>query len=182
MKKFISAFSAMASWLSKFSAVALLIISVLVCVHIILRGFFNSGVAGIYEIVQYGMLMIVSFTLAENELTSGSVIVNFLLDRMKPRTANVVGIFMYCLTICGMIYVFINQIKMVAQKYTNGAVTAVLLIPHWILIIIVCVGIFFFTIAFVIKVYNMIKNHRNIENVKLTNDEKAANMQVTSEF
>jgi TRAP-type C4-dicarboxylate transport system permease small subunit len=95
MKKFVSIFSTMTSWLAKASGILLLLMSILVCCHVILRGFFNSGILGTYEIVQYGMLVIVSLTLAENELTGGNIIVNFLLDKMKPRVANIFSIVMY---------------------------------------------------------------------------------------
>ena len=128
------------------------------------------------------MLVVVSLTLAENEISGGSITVNFLLDRMKPRTANIVSVIMYFLTIGGMSYVLFNQIKMIFQKYRNGAVTSVLRIPHWILVLVVCVGLFFFIIAFIVRVYQMIKAHKDIQNVKLTSDEIAASMEIHSEF
>lgn len=182
MKKFISVFSSIASALSKFSGILLLLMSITVCIHVILRGFFNSGVSGVYEMVQYGMLVIVSLTLAENELTGGSIVVNFILDKLKPRVASVISIVMYFLTVGGMIYVLYNQILMVQKKYSNGATTGVLLLPHWILVIMTCIGLFFFVIAFIIRVYNMVIGHKSIENKKITLDEKAASMQITTEF
>ena len=107
MKKLIDSFSKMAAALSKISGILLLIMSVGVCVHVILRGFFNSGIQGIYEFVQYTMMTIVCLTLAENELSGGNVIVNFVLDKLKPRSANIVEIFMYFLTIGGMAIVYV---------------------------------------------------------------------------
>lgn len=172
----------MASVLAKGSGIILFIISLLVCIHIILRGFFNSGVAGVYEIVQYGMLIVVSLTLAENELSGGSIVVNFFLDRMKPRAANIFSIIMYTLAVAGIAYVLYNQIGMVFQKYRNGAETGVLHIPHWILAIMICIGLFFFVIALITRVYKMVSDHKSIKNMKLTADEIAASMQSISEF
>ena len=182
MKKFVSAFSSLASWLSKLSGIVILLICLTVCVHVILRGFFNSGVSGVYEMVQYGMLTVVSLTLAENELSGGCIIVSVLLDRMRPRVSNVIGSLMYIFTALGMAYVLYNQITMVGQKYNNGAVTGVLLLPHWILVIIMCVGFLFFFLAFTIKIYNMISNHKNLQKEKLTVDQLAAEAIVKSEF
>lgn len=182
MKKIIDVFSKFASVLAKISGILLLVMSVTVCVHVILRGFFNSGIQGVYELVQYTMLTIVSLTLAENELTGGNIIVNFVLDKFKPRVANIIEIVMYFITIGGMIYVLYNQIQMIFQKYATGGITGVLGIPHWILVTIVCIGLFFFVLAFIVRVYNMITNHKNIDNRKLTNDEKAATMEIKSEF
>ena len=172
----------MSLWLAKLSGIMLLLMSILVCVHVILRGFFDSGILGTYELVQYGMLVIVSLTLAENELTGGNIIVNFLLDKMKPRIASIISIIMYFITIFFMTYVFYNQIGMIGKKLADGSVTGTLAIPHWILVALICVGLFFFIIAFIIRVYNMITNHRNIENKKRTLDEIAADKEAKSEF
>lgn len=172
----------MASWLTKVAGLMLLLISLLVCAHVILRGFFNSGIDGVYEIVQYGMLTIVSITLAENELTGGSIVANFILDRMKPRVANIFSIVMYAVAAVTIAVVIYNQIGMVGQKLANGAVTGVLFIPHWILIVIICIGLFFFTIAFLIKVVTLIRNHKNVGDRALTADEIAAEMTANTEF
>lgn len=182
MKKLIDTFSKMAALLSKVSGILLLIMSVGVCSHVILRGFFNSGIQGIYEFVQYTMMTIVCLTLAENELSGGNVIVNFVLDKMKPRSANIVEILMYFLTIGGMGIVLYYQIRTAVQKFNTGGITGVLGIPHWILVSIVCVGLFFFILAFIVRVYNMILNHKNIDNRKLSDDERAASMEIHSEF
>lgn len=182
MKKFNEIFTRLMTLLSKLSALLLLVMAALVCIHVIMRGFFNSGLKGIYELVQYFMLAIVSFSLAENELTAGSITTSFLLDKMKPRVANVINIVMYSLTVCVMGYVFYNQTRMVAQKLRNGACSDVLGIPHWILIIIICIGLFFYMIAYIMKVYSLISNHKNLTEKKITNDEKAANMVAASEI
>ena len=182
MKKFISSFSAIASVLSKIAGTILILLAFVVFVHVILRSVFNSGVPGVYEMVQYGMLVVVSLTLAENELTGGSIVVSFIIDKFKPRVTNIFSIAAYCLTICGMSVVLYYQIRMIFQKYRQGAHSPVLYIPHWILVIFICIGLLFFVIAFFIRAYNMIAGHKDIVNVKLTLEEKAAATQVTSEF
>jgi TRAP-type C4-dicarboxylate transport system permease small subunit len=129
MKKFVSIFSAMTSWLAKIAGILLLLMSILVCTHVILRGFFKGGILGTYELVQYGMLVIVSLTLAENELTGGNIIVNFLLDKMKPRVASILSIVMYFITILFMSYVLYNQLGMIGRKLADKSVTGTLGIP-----------------------------------------------------
>ena len=156
--------------------------SILVCGHVIMRAFFNSGILGTYELVQYGMLVIVSLTLAENELNGGNIIVNVLLDKMRPRTANILSIAMYGITILFMSYVLYNQIGMIANKLADGSVTGTLGIPHWIIVLMICIGLFFFIIAFIIRAYNMIVSHKTIENKKRTIDEIAAATEIKSEF
>ena len=182
MKKFVSAFSKMASVLSKVAGILLILVALAVCLHIILRIFFNSGVKGIYEIVQYVVLVVVSLTLAENEITGGSVVVSFIIDRMKPRTTNVFSIIMYIITIVGLSVVFYFQVGMITQKYTLGAVSPILAFPHWILVLLICIGLFFFVIAFIIRVYKMIAGHKDIINVKLALEDKAAATKITTEF
>ncbi|MCL1829679.1 MAG: TRAP transporter small permease [Oscillospiraceae bacterium] len=182
MKAFKKHFASMALILARVSSVLLLITCILVCIHVIMRGFFNSGFLGIYEIVQITMLLIGSLTLAENELSGGSIIVNVLLDMMKPRIANILGIAMYILTAAGLTYLLYNQILMVGNKYSNGAVTGILLVPHWILVLFLCIGLLFFIIAFIIKIHNMIENHKNLSDTKMSIDEIAAETVAKSEF
>jgi TRAP-type C4-dicarboxylate transport system permease small subunit len=184
MKSFVSFFSKFANRLTQFSGILILIMSLLVCAHVILRGVFNSGIDGIYEIVQYTMLTVVSLSLAENELTGGSIIVNYLLDKMKPRTANIVMIIMYAITLGFMGYVLYNQVLLTTQKFDNGAITGVLHIPHWLISTVTCIGLFFLLIAFVVKIYNMVSEHKNLSDHKLTADELAlaAANSASSEF
>ena len=172
----------MASVLAMVSAIVLLITCMLVCAHIIMRGFFNSGFVGIHEIVQMAMLLVVSFTLAENELSGGTVVVNVLLDKMKPRTANVLSVAMYILAAAGMAYVLYNQMQMVIRQHVIGAITGVLHVPQWILVAIICIGLFFFIIAFIVKIHNMIENHKNLQETKLTKDQIAAETIARGEF
>jgi TRAP-type C4-dicarboxylate transport system permease small subunit len=182
MNKLLARFAKLASGLSKVSGMLILLISVLVCTHVILRGILGSGLRGIYEIVQYGMLTVVSITLAENELTGGSIIVNFILDKMRPRVANVFSIGMYAIAAGSMSYVLYNQVRMVLQKYADGSVTGVLAIPHWILVAIVCIGLFFFILAFIARLAQMVQNHASLRDEALTSDEIAAEMKARSEF
>ncbi|MDY6825564.1 MAG: TRAP transporter small permease [Bacillota bacterium] len=163
MNKFVSTFSMMASWLAKLSGILLLLMCLLVCVHVIMRGFFNTGILGTYELVQYGMLVIVSLTLAENELTGGNIIVNFLLDKMKPRISSILSISMYIITILFMSFVLYNQVNMVGKKFADGSVTGTLAIPHWILVLLICIGLFFFIIAFIIRIYSMLSDYKKLK-------------------
>lgn len=182
VKKLVNAFSKMAAMLSNVSGIMILIMSIAVCVHVILRAVFNTGIQGIYEFVQYAMMTVVCLTLAENELTGGNVIVNFILDKMRPRVANIVEIVMYFITIIFMCVAVYYQILTAIQKFNTGGITGVLKIPHWILMAIVCIGLIFFVFAFIIRVYNMITNHKSIDDRKLSDDERAAAMEVHSEF
>jgi len=183
MKSFIKLFSMMTNWLAKLSGIMIFLMCILVCVHVILRAFFNSGILGTYELVSYGMLVIVSLTLAENELTGGNIIINFLLDKMQPRVANIFSIIMYVITIIFMAFVFYNQVGMIGQKLADGSVTGTLAIPHWILVSLICVGLFFFIIAFIIRLYNMILEHKTIEvKKKRTLDEIATDKKPITEF
>lgn len=168
--------------LSKLSALLLILMAVTVCIHILLRAFFNSGVSGVYELVQYTMLAIVAFSLAENQLTNGSIITTFLLDKMKPRVANIIQIVMYFITVCVMLFVFYNQIRMAIQAFNTGASTDVLGISNWIFITIVCIGLFFYAIAYAISAYTLIDNHKNLTDEKISYEEKAANMASSSEL
>jgi phosphotransferase system glucose/maltose/N-acetylglucosamine-specific IIC component len=81
-----------------------------------------------------------------------------------------------------MAYVLYNQIGMISKKLADGSVTGTLAIPHWILVLMICIGLFFFIIAFLIRVFGMISNHKNIENKKRSLDEIAASTEIKSEF
>ena len=182
MKRLISVFMSMTKVLSKVSGAMLMCNCVIMCVHVVLRAVFNSGVPGVYEIVQYTMLTIVSLSLAENELGGGNIVVTVVLDKMKPRAANILSISMYVFMISFMMYILNNQIRMTVRRYYSGALSPVLSIPHWIMMIIICVGLLFFIIACITKLYNMIVGHKALQNEKLSIDQIAAEAVIKSEF
>ena len=68
------------------------------------------------------------------------------------------------------------------SKYNTGGKTGLLGIPHWLLMTIICIGLFFFVLAFVVNLYRMFEKHKTLGDTRLTQDEIASSTEVHSEF
>lgn len=150
------------------------LVMVVVVLNIILRALFNKPIDGTYEIVQYGILLAVSLGLADNELADGNVMVSFLLEKMKPKRANIFSIVMNVVSLVTMAFITYNQFQMVITKYQNKAASAILLIPHWVLVLILALGFLTLVLALFVKLTMLIQRHNSLPDRVLTADEIAA--------
>lgn len=172
MKKIEKAFSAFAKFVNSFSAVMTVIIMLLVVANILLRVLFNMPISGTYEIVSFGILLVVSLALADNELNDGNVVVTFLLEKMSLKKANICCIVMYFLSAILMGTVTINLAIMIFTKYELGAVSPILFIPHWIIVFILAVGFLTLFLAVVLKLLKMIVQHKYLSDKVVSAEER----------
>lgn len=149
------------------------LVMAVVVLNIILRALFNSPIDGTYEIVQYGILLAVSLALADNELADGNVMVSFLLEKLKPKTANVYSIAMNVVSLVTMAFITYNQFQMVITKFQNKAATAILMIPHWILVLVLALGFLTLVLALFVKLVSLVQRHNTLPDHVLTADEIA---------
>lgn len=182
MKRFDEIYVKLVRMLNDIAGFLLLAVSCLVFIHVLMRAFFNLPILGIYEIVQYGIFVIVVLGLANNELEGGNVTVTFLTDRMKPKTSNLFSIIMYVAASVIMALLTVNQTRMITSKLNDGAVTTLLKIPHWILMVILVIGLFTIVLSCVLKVVRMIGKHKGLSVKSLTAEELALQMDINAEF
>jgi TRAP-type C4-dicarboxylate transport system permease small subunit len=172
LKKIEALFVKLAQIMNSIAAVGLFIIMVVVVLNILMRMFFNRPFMGTYEIVQYGLLLVVSLALADNELADGNVVVSFFLEKMKPKTANIFNIATGSLGIIVTGFVTWNQWRMILQKYNNRAASAILMLPHWIIVLVLTLGFFTLFVALIVKVLRFIERHDSLPDARPTIEER----------
>jgi TRAP-type C4-dicarboxylate transport system permease small subunit len=118
------------------------------------------------------LLLAVSLALADNELNDGNVMVSFFLEKMKPKMANLFSIAMYVLAVVGIGVVTYNQAQMVVTKFYNKAASAILALPHWIIVLVLTLGFFTLFLTVLLKLIRMIANHKHLSDHKLTDEER----------
>jgi TRAP-type C4-dicarboxylate transport system permease small subunit len=171
MKAIEKIFSKTASYMNTISAAGIFIIMFISVGNILLRAIFNSPILGTMEIVQYVMLLVVSLALADNELADGNVMVSFILEKMKPKAANILSIITTIVGIALIGFVTYNQYTMILAKYANNAATSVMMWPHWVLVLILTVGFFTLTLALILKLIKLFERHNTLPNHRLTAEE-----------
>ena len=159
--------------MSTLASVGIFACMTVVVLNVLTRFFFNAPIHGTYELVQYTLLLTVALALAENELTGGNVRVSFLLEKMSPRTENIVNLITTFIVLIASCFVAYTQFGIVSTKYKNHAITGELGIPHWILVLILAVGFLTLTFTFALEIVTMIRQHKTLTDKKLTADEIA---------
>ena len=172
MKTLDMVFVKLAKVMNSLAAIGLFLVMLVAVLNILLRVIANSPILGTYEIVQYGILTAVSLGLADNELANGNVMVSFFLEKMKPKMAN---IFSIVTTLVGVICcsaVSWNLGKLVFIKYAQHAASAVLGLPHWIIVLVLTMGFVTQTLALVLKIIRMIYSHKDLPDQQLSAEER----------
>ena len=177
LKKAEALFVKLARLMNSIAALGLFTIMVVVVLNILMRVLFNRPFMGTYEIVQYGLLLAVSLALADNELADGNVTVSFFLEKMKPRTANIFNIITGSLGILVAGFVTGNQWRMILQKYNNKAAAAILMLPHWIIVLVLTLGFFTLFLALIVKLMRFIAKHNTLPGARLTDEERLRQME-----
>jgi TRAP-type C4-dicarboxylate transport system permease small subunit len=177
LKKIETLFVKLARIMNTIAAAGLFTIMVVVVLNVLMRVFLNRPFMGTYEIVQYGLLLVVSLALADNELADGNVMVSFFLEKMKPKTANIFNITTTSLGILITGFVTGNQWRMILQKYHNRAASAILMLPHWIIVLVLTLGFFTLLVALIVKVLRFVAKHSSLPDVRLTHEEKLRQME-----
>jgi TRAP-type C4-dicarboxylate transport system permease small subunit len=182
MKKADEVFVKISRTLNDISGFVLFVIICFVFCHVLLRAALNMPIPGIVEIVQYGIFAVVILGLSNNELEGGNIVVTFLTDRMKPKTSNLFSIIMYIVATIMMAIITWNQFGMISQKLHDGYYTTILKIPHWILMIILVIGLFVMVLSCIIKVIRMLNTHKKLSVKVRTAEELALQMDIKAEF
>ena len=162
MKKFESYCEKVAKGMNMVAAAGLFFVMMVVVLNILTRALFNYAFAGVYEIVQYSILLIVSMALSYNEFENGNIVISFFIEKMKPKTANMFFIVMYSISVVGVSAVVYNQYKVILAKYANKASTGVLFIPHWIIVTVLTLGFLCLLLTIILKLVRFITGHKSL--------------------
>jgi len=173
MRKFENYCEKVAKGMNTVAAAGLFFVMAIVALNILLRVFFSISIAGVYEIVQYGILLLVSMALSHNEFDDGNIVITVIVERLKPKTANIFFITAYIVSVIGVSAIVYNQYNMIFTKYANNATTGVLLIPHWIIVAVLTLGFLCLLLTLILKLVRFISTHKSLPDKALTAEERA---------
>lgn len=140
--------------------VAIIIIMLLVVADVTLRFLLNQPIRGVIEIVAYLLCILVFSALAWTEAEKSHITIPIFFDRLPPRIQPVVSLFINILSfsilglICWRSFVFAQDQRL------GGYISAVLYIPTFPFVYIVCLGSALYALAVLV---NLIKSLQKSE-------------------
>ena len=173
MKKLEEIVRRIAVVLNGIGAFGIFAVMILVVLNVILRKIFNKPIEGTYELVIYGMLTVVCLGLIYNELRDGNISITFFLEKMRPKTANIIRIITTAISTVLMGTITVNQFSMIITKYNNHAFTDVLRLPHWVIVLILTLGFAALTLVLFLKTLLLIGQHSSLSDHIMTAEERA---------
>ena len=152
MDKTIASLLAMVSHLAHglmiIARVVVALMVVLITSDVILRYFFNSPIAGSYELIEFMMVFVVFLGLAYTQVRKGHLCISLFTKNLSAPTMAVLNSLSYLL--CLSIFVLISwRLSVTASsEFSNGSVSTVLNIPIWISYWVTVAGSITLTIVF----------------------------------
>jgi len=134
-----------------------------VCVDVVMRYFFNMPTIWVVEIAAYCLLFITFLVAAWVLKREGHVKIELLLDRMRPGGQNLLnGITSIIAAIIFLLITWYGA-KITWNLYqTNFIVNTVLMPPKFVIMFIIPLGTFLFSIQLVRRACNFLANWRGL--------------------
>jgi len=128
----------------------------LITVDVSLRKFLNMPILGSYEIVQYMMVVAISFGMAYCGLHRGHIHVELVINRLPRRARAVLGCITGFLSLAASIIVVWQAFVYVSQLHQGGKISPVLLIPVYPFAGIVAFGLALYVIVLLINFWEFL--------------------------
>lgn len=134
--------------LSYISMVAIFVIMLITFVTVVLRYLFSGGVSGTVELTEFGMVIIIFFGLSYTQYVGGHVHVDIITDRIRNLRARFVfnGIVRIITGIFCAFVAYAAIVRIPMESVSSG----VLLIPLKPFVVIMAVGLVWFTVILII--------------------------------
>jgi TRAP-type transport system small permease protein len=97
---------------------------------VVMRYFFNKPITGSFELTQYLMALIVSFTIAYSAANEGMVKVSLVTERLSPKTQSILGIITGIPGIGLFIFITWRTFTFVGIQNAQHIVSPILSIPQ----------------------------------------------------
>lgn len=117
---------------------------------ICLRKFFNHPIASSYELIQFGMVILVFFALGFTQTEKGHIAVEILVSRLPQRTQAIIDS-STCFISAVLIGLMSWQAAVWAESlYSSGLTSAVLAIPVFPFLLITAFGCLVLSLTFIV--------------------------------
>ena len=114
--------------LHRIGNIVLMIVMLLTAADVILR-LFARPILGAFDITEYLMAILVSFSLAYCSLNKGHVSVDFIMRLLNVRVQEVIDIFTTFASFVLLVFISWQTILQMFAQYTTGVTSSVLPIP-----------------------------------------------------
>ena len=119
---------------------AMALVMCFIVVDVLMRKLFNRPILGSYEIVEYGMVVIVFLALAYTQMTKGHISVELIAERFPLRAQAVLEIIVNLIATAFWGSIAIAGIFQTQAQYAKHTVSATLLIPAYPFAFLMAVG------------------------------------------
>lgn len=133
MKKLTGFVDHLSLFLARIASVIFWIVVILVAVNIVGRKLFNFTIAGIIEIVQYGMLVVMTLSMARTTFTGGHVTVSIITGRLPKAVRCIIeflGLLLSAALVAAAAYICIQYVP---KTFISGQVTERYKIPFYLI-------------------------------------------------
>lgn len=149
------------------AAIILLLTCLLVVLNIITRSLFDAPIFGIYEIVCYTSLIMVSLALANCAIQGGHINLTLLLEKLSPKNQRFLEIILSVVILINFVLISWNLVLYMIARYVVGDVSAVLRIPLQYIVVFIVFGFVLLTLTPLVKI---IEEIRKLHKASLNNN------------
>ncbi|HPJ21053.1 MAG TPA: TRAP transporter small permease [Clostridia bacterium] len=130
----------------------IVIAMVLVVGNVILRRVFGNPILGVYEFTGFLSVLIISFGLAYVLLVNAHIAVDFIIEKLKPRSMGIVDT-ATGLVATGFLSVFTwNVFKYALKAMENNQLSPTTQVPYYIFIFVMAVCFSLLCLVYLIKI------------------------------
>jgi len=141
-------------FLSRLSSILLWMIVLTVAFNIVSRKLFNFTIAGMIEIVQYGMLTVMVLSMARTTFSGGHVNVSIITGKLPKAARNIVG-FITLLGSAALVFAAAYVCSgNITKTIASGLTTERYKIPMYLIYSIMCFGLVTSGITFVYNAFS----------------------------
>ncbi len=144
--------------LSRVSTGAIWVIVFTVAFNIVSRKLFNYAISGIVEIVQYGMLLVMSISMARTTFTGGHVSVSIITAKL-PKLGRYIIDFLSMMISAALITAAANIcIQYISKSYASGQVTEAYHVPFYLVYGVMAFGLVTAALTFILSALHTVAN------------------------
>ncbi len=155
-------------YLSRISTGILWMIVVLVIANVVGRKVLNVSISGIIEIVQYGMLTVMSLSMARTTFTGGHVSVTIITDKLPKAVKCIIEFLGMMLSATLIIAAAYICIQFIPKSIASGQVTEHYMIPLYLIYIVMTFGLLSSALTFIFNAFNSVVTTITTKNQKGT--------------
>jgi len=154
MKKLDSFFDKLTMIMLFISMAVLGIVIVLVVINIVGRSFFHFAIGGINEIVQYGILVVMSLGIARTGYSGSHVVIKIVLEKIPDKPRRVIAFIDFAVAAVIFFITVYVCCTLIPDAMRSGLVTAVYKVPYYLIYGVLAAGLGVSGLVFIVDALN----------------------------